>query len=151
RALLERLVDGVEHVVADLAHRVDGFLALGAGFRHRVLDARLDVRLGAAPRRAAPRRDDVSDLRGQVRDVVAQRFEIGLDVAARGRGGFARLAGGVPGLARRVADRIPRPWTTGPDVLHVRWRNLRWRPNPARAGTFPPAPTPAAEPAPHRT
>ena len=37
--LLERLVDGVDHVVADLAHRVDRFLTFGAGVRNHALDS----------------------------------------------------------------------------------------------------------------
>src|SRR5262245_52812026 len=36
--LLQGLVDGVDHVVADLAHRVDRLLPLGRGIRHHSLD-----------------------------------------------------------------------------------------------------------------
>src|SRR5262245_17969090 len=46
---LERLVDGVDHLVADRLHGIHRFLSLGADIRLHTLD----VRLRAAPRHIA--------------------------------------------------------------------------------------------------
>src|ERR1700737_4067300 len=64
---LERFVDGIDHIVADLAHRVHRLLPFAGGIRHRPLD----VRSRARPSSIALGGDDVGDLLGEPPDVVA--------------------------------------------------------------------------------
>ena len=78
-ARLDRFIDGVDEMVGDFAHGVDRFAAgiLRAG--NHVIDtgARLlpgVVALGA---------EDFADLVGELGEIVAQRLEIGRDVAGR--------------------------------------------------------------------
>src|SRR5262245_33827384 len=100
---LERLIDGVDHVVADFAHGLDRLLAFGAHVRHHAFD----VRARTAPGRAAPGREDVGKLVAEPRDVAAQRLEIGLDIAAGGGGRLAALARRILGVLDRVANGLP--------------------------------------------
>src|SRR5262245_13217116 len=99
----ERLVDRIDHLVADLLHGVDGVLALGADVGNHALD----VGSRARPRRVALGREDVGDLRGQPRHVVSQRLQIRLDIVARRRCGLAALTRRVFGVPRRFPNRVP--------------------------------------------
>src|SRR5215831_18125108 len=103
RPRLKRLVDGVDHLVAHLLRGIDGFLPLGADIRHHTLD----IRLRAAPRHIALGRENIGDLRGEPRHIVSQRLQIRLDIAARGRGGFAALPRRILDVSRRLPNRIP--------------------------------------------
>src|SRR5262245_52364908 len=94
--LLERLVDRVDHIVADLAHGADRFHALVL----RVGNHALDIRPRALPRLAAPGGQNARDLLRQPRNVIAQCFQIFLNILAAGGCGFAGL---LDGVARYVA------------------------------------------------
>src|SRR3954454_1500858 len=101
-SLPERLVYRIDHVIADLAHGMHRFLSFAGRIRH---DA-LHVRARSRPGRVAFRCDDVGDLLGEPPDIIAQRVEIALDIAAGIRNGFAALPGRVLGILYAVANGI---------------------------------------------
>src|SRR5689334_6795073 len=87
RPTLQRLIDRIDHVVADLADRADAFhrLVLHVGYDTT------DVGLGFSPSCATAIGKNVADLRGQLGDVLAQCGEIVLQVFRSRRSGLARI------------------------------------------------------------
>src|SRR4029079_18532270 len=101
-AVLERLVDGIDHVVADLAYGIDGFLALGADIR----DHTFHVRLCAAPGGVASGGENVGDLVGEAGDIVSRGLHSCLYIITRGSRSAATFAGRFLGLSHSIPNRI---------------------------------------------
>ncbi len=100
RPCSQRLVDGIDHSVADFLHGVDGFLASGADIGNHALD----VGFRARPGGVALGREDVGDLGKRRRRRLAAPAQIRLDMPLAAEAALL-LSRGVLGVSRRLPNR----------------------------------------------
>jgi hypothetical protein len=98
--LLDRFIDGVDKIVGDIAHGIDRFAALILRAGHDVIDA------GARPlpRRVAFVAEDIADLLGEPREIVAECLKIALKVARRLRRRPLNIAQAFAGVLGRITN-----------------------------------------------
>src|SRR5215472_6326645 len=101
-SIFDRLVDGLDKFVRNLAHGIDSLLALVLGVGHDAVDAGP----GPLPCRVAPIGDVVGDLRREAAEIIPEHLQVFLQVAGSRPGSpahiahaFARFTGGVTHVA----------------------------------------------------